>query len=185
MLTYTDRKDQTTTYTPRDALGRFAEVTYADGSTITADTYDNGNRLLEVHRLSKRRDLAQLRRPEPSDRGIQPAGDGAEPMRDAPWTFQFPDDGLYPVAVALMTWFNANGRVDSVYMYELTRGSAPHVVVLGLDLPADPTLAETLTTIAVAAGAGPDAFVVRFLPDEPSHCAGIAGIGLTPFYRRP
>ncbi|MDG2536994.1 hypothetical protein P5Y53_04905 [Dyella jiangningensis] len=68
MLTYTDRKEQTTTYTPRDALGRFAEVTYADGSTITADTYDNGNRLLEVHRLSKRRDLAQLRRPEPSDR---------------------------------------------------------------------------------------------------------------------
>ena len=46
-LTYTDRNGQVTTYAPRDALGRFVQVTYADGSTITADTYDAGNRLLK------------------------------------------------------------------------------------------------------------------------------------------
>lgn len=47
VLSHTDRKGQATTYAPRDALGRFAEVAYADGSTITADTYDAGNRLLK------------------------------------------------------------------------------------------------------------------------------------------
>ncbi|WP_430389978.1 SseB family protein [Dyella sp. 20L07] len=111
--------------------------------------------------------------------------EAAEPSRDAPWAFQLPEEALYPVAVALVTWFNANGRVDSAYMYELTRGGTPPIVVLGLDLPVDPELAETLKSVAVAAGVDPGAFVVRFLPDEPSHCAGIAGIGLTPFYRRP
>lgn len=43
--TYTDRKGQTTTYTARDALGRFTSLAYADGSTVTATTYDAGNRL--------------------------------------------------------------------------------------------------------------------------------------------
>ena len=43
--TYTDRKGQTTTYAARDALGRFTSLAYADGSTVTATTYDAGNRL--------------------------------------------------------------------------------------------------------------------------------------------
>ncbi|WP_426700906.1 RHS repeat-associated core domain-containing protein [Rhodanobacter sp. Col0626] len=45
LLTYKDRKSQTMTYAPRDALGRFTSLAYADGSTVTATTYDAGNRL--------------------------------------------------------------------------------------------------------------------------------------------
>jgi len=108
-----------------------------------------------------------------------------QPSRNAPWAFRFPDDALYPVAVALVTWFNANGRVDDAYLYELTRGDASPVVILGLNLSCDPDLAKTLTAVAVEAGANPEAFVVRFLPDEASHRAGIEGIKLEPFYRRP
>lgn len=46
--TFTDRKGQTTTYAPRDALGRFTQLIYADGSTVTADHYDAGNRLTQL-----------------------------------------------------------------------------------------------------------------------------------------
>lgn len=107
------------------------------------------------------------------------------PSRHAPWAFRLPDDALYPVAVALVEWFNANGRVDQAYMYELTRGEAPPVVVLGLSHVSDPELAKTLAAVALRAGADPDTFEVRFIPEEPSHRAGIAGIKLEPFYRRP
>jgi YD repeat-containing protein len=48
VLTQTDRKGQVTTYAPRDALDRFTGLTYADGSTVTATTYDAGNRLLKL-----------------------------------------------------------------------------------------------------------------------------------------
>lgn len=48
VLSTTDRKNQTTTYASRDALGRFVQVTYADGSTVMADTYDAGNRLVKL-----------------------------------------------------------------------------------------------------------------------------------------
>jgi len=48
VLSTTDRKNQTTTYASRDTLGRFVQVTYADGSTVTADTYDAGNRLVKL-----------------------------------------------------------------------------------------------------------------------------------------
>jgi hypothetical protein len=107
------------------------------------------------------------------------------PSQHAPWAFRLPDDALYPVAVSLVEWFNANGRVDEAYLYELTRGEASPVVVLGLNDASDPDLARTLTAVAVASGASPNAFVVRFLPDEASHRAGIEGIKLEPFYCRP
>lgn len=48
LQTYTDRKGQMTTYAARDALGRFAKVTFADGNTITADIYDAANRIKQV-----------------------------------------------------------------------------------------------------------------------------------------
>ena len=107
------------------------------------------------------------------------------PSQHAPWAFRLPDDALYPVAIALVEWFNANGRVNEAYLYELTRGEALPVVVLGLNDVSDPDLARTPTAVAVAAGANFEAFVVRFLSDEASHRAGIDGIKLDPFYRRP
>jgi RHS repeat-associated protein len=42
---FTDRNGQVTDYAARDALGRFTKLTYADGSTITADVYDAVGRL--------------------------------------------------------------------------------------------------------------------------------------------
>jgi hypothetical protein len=110
--------------------------------------------------------------------------DPEEPSHQAPWAFRLPDDALYPVAVALVTWFNASGTVDEAYLYELTRGAAAPVVVLGLNHGLDLDLARKLAAIAVEAGADPDAFEVRFLPEEPSHRAGIKEIELVPFYLR-
>ena len=107
------------------------------------------------------------------------------PSRHAPWTFRFPDDALYPVAMALARWIHANERVDEAYLYEVTQGKAVSLVVLGLDSATAPELAGTLTDIAVKAGADSGRFVVRFLPVEHSHRAGIEAIGLDPFYRRP
>ena len=108
------------------------------------------------------------------------------PSRDTPWAFRLPDDALYPVAFALANWFVTTGRVDEAYLYELTRGEArvPQVV-LGLNEASDPALADTLKAVAVQAGADAGTFMVRFLPVEPSHRAGIEGIELDPFYRRP
>ena len=112
--------------------------------------------------------------------------DAEWPSYTAPWTFRLPDDALFPVAVKLVEWFNQSGRVDEAFLYELTRGESPRIeIVLGLSEPADQTLADTLTTIAVRAGADATSFIVRFLPDEPSHREGIALARLTPFYRRP
>lgn len=108
------------------------------------------------------------------------------PSREIPWAFRLPDDALYPVALALANWFVTTGRVDEAYLYELTRGEArvPQVV-LGLNEASDPALADTLKAVAVQAGAHAGTFIVRFLPEEPSHRAGIDGIELAPFYRRP
>lgn len=115
-----------------------------------------------------------------ASRGLDPE----EPSHQAPWAFRLPDDALYPVAVALVAWFNASGTVDEAYLYELTRGAAAPVVVLGLNHGLDLDLARKLAAIAVEAGADPDAFEVRFLTEEPSHRAGIKGIELVPFYLR-
>ena len=111
--------------------------------------------------------------------------DPAEPSHLAPWAFRLPDDGLYAVAAALVTWLNSNEEVDKAYMYELTRGTSSPVVVLGLDQGLDLGLARRLTKVAVEAGADPDTFEVRFLTEEPSHRAGVKGINLVPFYQRP
>lgn len=113
-------------------------------------------------------------------RGLDPE----EPSRQAPWAFRLPDDALYPVAVALVAWFNESGRVDEAYLYELTRGAAAPAVVLALKHGLDLSLARQLAAIAVEAGADPDAFEVRFLTEESSHSAGIKGINLVPFYLR-
>lgn len=115
-----------------------------------------------------------------ASRGLDPG----EPSHQAPWAFRLPDDVLYPVAVALVAWFNARGRVNEAYLYELTRGAAAPAVVLGLNHGLDLDLARKLAAIAVEAGADPDTFEVRFLTEEPSHRAGIKGINLMPFYLR-
>lgn len=112
--------------------------------------------------------------------------DAEWPSRHAPWAFRLPDDALFPVAVKLVEWFNATGRVDQAFLYELTRGQPLRTeIILGLNEPADLALVNALMAIAIRAGAEPASFVVRFLPDEPSHREGIAGAGLTPFYQRP
>jgi hypothetical protein len=112
--------------------------------------------------------------------------DAEWPSRHAPWIFRLPDDALFPVAVKLVEWFNATGRVDQAYLYELTRGKEPRIeVVLGLNEPNDRAMANTLTAIAVQAGVEATSFIVRFLPDEPSHREGLRQAGVTPFYQRP
>lgn len=112
--------------------------------------------------------------------------DAEWPSLHRPWVFRLPDDALFPVAVKLVEWFNATGRVDQAFLYELTRGKRSRTeIVLGLNEPADRALGDTLKAIAVQTGIGAAAFIVRFLPDEPSHQEGIARAGLTPFYQRP
>lgn len=105
------------------------------------------------------------------------------PSRDTPWVFESPDEALYPVAAALAIRLQSMGSVYSAYIYELRRGEAPPIVVLGLDASWDPELAEKLTEVAVDAGVNPSTFVVRFLPDESSHRAGLIALGLPPFYQ--
>ncbi len=108
------------------------------------------------------------------------------PSRAVPWAFRLPDDALFSVAVKLVEWFNQHGRVDRAYLYELLRGDKPQAdIVLGLDEPADTTLADTLTTVAIQAGVNPAHFIVRFLPDEAAHREGVLRGGITPFYQRP
>ena len=112
--------------------------------------------------------------------------DSAWPSRAAPWGFRLPDDALFPVAVKLVEWFNQKGRVNEAFLYELIRGEEPRAeVVLGLDMSADQAQADTLTEIAINAGADAASFIVRFLPEEASHREGIALAGITPFYQRP
>jgi hypothetical protein len=112
--------------------------------------------------------------------------DAEWPSRRTPWIFRLPDDTLLPVAVKLVEWFNTTGRVDQAFLYELTRGKERRTeIVLGLNEPADRTLADALKTIAAQAGLDTASFIVRFLPDEPSHQEGLARAGMTPFYQRP
>ena len=110
--------------------------------------------------------------------------DAEHPSLHNPWVFQLPDDALYPVAVKLVEWFNSHDRVDEAFLYELTRGGQSQIV-LGLNEEVDQALADTLIDVAVRAGVSAASFVVRFLPDEPSHREGVALGGITPFYRRP
>ncbi|GLQ94451.1 SseB family protein [Dyella acidisoli] len=112
--------------------------------------------------------------------------DAEWPSRHAPWIFRLPDDALFPVAVKLAEWFNATGRVNQAFLYELTRGKESRTeIVLGLNEPPDKVLADTLTEIAIQSGVKATFFIVRFLPDEPSHREGILQAGFTPFYQRP
>lgn len=112
--------------------------------------------------------------------------DAEWPSLRAPWRFQLPDDALYPVAVKLVEWFNTTGRVNQAFLYELTRGAKPRTeIVLAINEAADTLLADTLSVIATRAGADAASFLVRFLPDEPSHREGLAKAGITPFYQRP
>lgn len=115
--------------------------------------------------------------------------DPEAPSRESPWAFRLPPDELYPVACVLAAWLLNHGGADKAYMYEVTRMRSTlrprKLIVLGLDVPVDLGLAKTLTTLAVQAGVPPDSFVVRFLPDEPSHQEGITGIQLEPFWQRP
>lgn len=112
--------------------------------------------------------------------------DAESPSRQAPWIFDLPDDALFPVAVKLVQWFNTTGRVDQAFLYELTRGTEPSTkIVLGLNEPYDQGLADTLRSIAIHAGVDATSFIVRFLPDEPSHLEGLKQAGFTPFYQRP
>jgi len=109
------------------------------------------------------------------------------PSREQPWAFDSVGNEWFPVALALAGWFTTSGRVDVAYLYRMRRlrTTQPPQVVLAIEESADPALASMLTEIAVQAGAPMAEFVVRFLPDEPSHRAGIDALRLEPFYRRP
>ena len=109
------------------------------------------------------------------------------PSREQPWAFESVGDEWFPVALALAGWFTTSGRIDVAYLYRMRRlrSTQPPQVVLAIEEPVDLALASTLTEIAVQAGATRTEFVVRFLPEEPSHRAGIDGFHLEPFYRRP
>jgi RHS repeat-associated protein len=48
VITYSDRKGQVTTYAAPDALGRFTQINFADGSSVSATAYDAGNHLLQI-----------------------------------------------------------------------------------------------------------------------------------------
>lgn len=108
-----------------------------------------------------------------------------QPRPEAPWAFRFPPDDAYPIAEALARWFIEHGRVDVAYLYTVDRGGVPggETLVLGLNEHADPDLAWQLTLAARLAGAA-ESFLVRFLPDEPTHRAAIEGMRLSPFYLR-
>jgi hypothetical protein len=76
--------------------------------------------------------------------------------------------------------------VDIAYLYELGQGGeASWQTVLGVEEPPDRVMANTLVKVAASAGLMEPPLIVRFLPDEPSHRAGLNGLGLEPFYRRP
>lgn len=109
-----------------------------------------------------------------------------QPRPDAPWAFRLPRDEAYPIAETLARWFIKHGRVDLAYLYTVERdvGTSGEALVLAIDEAADPELARQLTIVARTAGAA-ESFLVRFLPDEPSHHAAVSGMGLEPFYRRP
>lgn len=106
------------------------------------------------------------------------------PSPGAPWSFRLPTDDRYPIALALGRWFIENSGPHEAYLYELTRGESSPVLVLGLNLKVDVDLANKLTAIAEQAGATRDGFAVRFLPEEPSHLAGVEGLKLAPFFWR-
>jgi hypothetical protein len=146
-----------------------------------------GNQTYIVNPLSESRFELQARRLALLHRYIAEAHHDSEwPSRHAPWIFRLPDDALFPVAVKLAEWFNSSGRVDQAFLYELTRGQEPRTdVVLGVNEPSDRALADMLRTIAIDAGLNGESFIVRFLPDEPSHREGLTQAGLTPFYQRP
>jgi hypothetical protein len=109
-----------------------------------------------------------------------------QPRPDAPWAFRLPRDEAYPIAEALARWFIQYGRVNIAYLYTVERGlgTQGEVLVLAVDEKADSELARQLTVVARSAGAA-ESFLVRFLPDEPTHHAAVSGMGLEPFYRRP
>lgn len=113
------------------------------------------------------------------------SGETSAPSRQVPWGFRLPTDDWFPIAHALASWIVADGRLAKAFLYELLRGEEPPQMVLGLEVRTDPALAATLRGVAEAAGAAPGALAVRFLPDEPSHAQGVAGMGLEPFYQRP
>jgi len=113
------------------------------------------------------------------------SGEDSVPSRQVPWGFRLPPDEWFPIARALAEWIAADGRLARAFLYELLRGEQAPQMVLGLEVPTDPVLAGTLRAVAEQAGAAPGTLVVRFLPDEPSHAQGVAGMGLAPFYERP
>lgn len=103
-----------------------------------------------------------------------------------PWAFRYPSDEAYTLAVAFAEWFTRTGQVDIAYLYELgTAGpTEPMTTFLALDETPDMALADALLRVAESAGA-PASFTVRFLPREPAHREGLAGLRLPPFYVRP
>ncbi|MBB6186669.1 SseB family protein [Rhodanobacter sp. MP7CTX1] len=112
---------------------------------------------------------------------------GSLPSHDSPWVFRLPDDSLYPVAYALASWFVSTGYIDEAYMYELHHPNrdVPPQIVLAVNAAHEAVLEDALIRIACDAGLTSNMFQVCFLPQEPSHRAGISGLQLEPFYRRP
>lgn len=108
-----------------------------------------------------------------------------QPRPEAPWAFRHAADDVRGIAEALASLLHASEDIDTAYLYCLTRPEVQpdEVLVLGVDTPADPRLAARLAEAARRAGAA-DSFLIRFLPDEPSHRAAVDGMPIKPFFRR-
>jgi len=105
-----------------------------------------------------------------------------QPRPDAPWAFRAPLDDEAPLAAALASWCAHRG-VAQAYLYRLDRNDGSgEQIVLGLVHPADPELRAM--ALERARRAGWPLVLVRFLPAEPSHAAGVASKSLVPFYER-
>lgn len=105
-----------------------------------------------------------------------------QPSLTAPWAFRAALNETAPLARALTPWCDVHG-IAQAYLYRLDRNDdSGEQMVLGLVHPANAVLRAS--AIACAQHAGWPVPLVRFLPDEPSHTAGVASMSLVPFYDR-
>ena len=106
-----------------------------------------------------------------------------QPSPDAPWAFRRMTAESEPLARCLAKWCAMQG-VANAYLYRLDRNDGSgEQTVLALTHP--PSALLRTSAIACALQAGAPVVLVRFLPVEPSHVAGIASMSLAAFYAAP
>ncbi|KJV34784.1 hypothetical protein VI08_09360 [Luteibacter yeojuensis] len=105
-----------------------------------------------------------------------------QPRPDAPWAFRTATTQELSLGPALARQLHGVGLASEAYLYALDRSDGQgECVVLAVDQPASPELLRVLQDAAIEAGA-PRSTLIRFLPDEPSHRAGVDSMALRPFY---